>query len=345
MVHKRGHKNALKTKSTSAANQIAIWANIGILDGHKEMTCNHSDNLRNLHPRLQVLYATLKSAPVIEHGPVEVAEVGNFHIWVSRGQMRRALLILDAIVKGTEARGATFALGKMDKNHLAAHFPDGMVEFQIAEKMKHESVKVSSTPIGSGFYHQYEHRYKPTGTLTFSIRDYYPEGMRKNWSDGVRQRVEDKVADIVDQICKYPMFAKEQKQKFEVECAERNRIWHEAYLRRSAPERLEKMKAELKQQIEEQGAAWQKAKAMREFLFACNQAFQTSGNTSLQAWQTQWLDWGKEWVDGFDPLTNDFFPKLKREFEELEELEAFVAQLNEEKSKEATASASTKARP
>jgi hypothetical protein len=43
---------------------------------------------------------------------------------------------------------------------------------------------------------------------------------------------------------------------------------------------------------------------------------------------------GNEWVDGYDPLTNGFLSRLKQQFVELEQLEAFVALLNEEKTQE-----------
>jgi hypothetical protein len=54
----------------------------------------------------------------------------------------------------------------------------------------------------------------------------------------------------------------------------------------------------------------------------------------VREWQARWLGWGKEWVDSIDPLMNGFLSKLKQQFGELEELEAFVAQLNEEKATE-----------
>ena len=290
-----------------------------------------AEDLRQLHPRVQALHSVMKSAPVIEHGPIEVAKDGNFNVWVSRKQMRRALLILDAVVKGLEARGVTFIARSGFTKHLVAQFQDGTVEFRIFEQMKRDRVKTSSVPVGTGFINNYEWRYKPLETLTFSILDYYPKGTRKNWRDGSRQKVEDKVGEIVEQICVNPGLAKQQQDEFKKECDERNRLWHEAYLRRSAPERLEKMKADLKKQIEGHGRDWETARATREFLSACEQSMRGNGNEPIQEWQNRWLTWGREWVDSFDPMTNGFLSNLKLQFEELETLEAFVAELNREK--------------
>ncbi len=297
-----------------------------------------ADDLRQLHPQVQALHAIMKSAPVIERGPVEVAEDGNFNVWLSRQQMRRGLLILDALVKGMEAGGAIFRTGSKFNKHLVAKFPDGMVEFRIYEQMKHEWVKIGSVPVGAGFMANHEWRYTPSGKLSFSITDHWPQGTRKNWHDGVRQRLEDKVGEIVAQLCANPGLAKKQRDEWESECAERNRLRHEEYLRWSAPERLTEMKAALKKQIEDHERAWEKARSVREFLALCEHAMKAGEGGTIQEWQSRWLGWGRAWVDGIDPLTNGFLTKLKMQFEELEELEAFVVQLREEKAARKTGS-------
>ncbi len=294
-----------------------------------------SDDLRHLHPRVKAQYTAMKSAPVIERGPVQVEEGKFFDLWVSRGQLRRALLILDTVVKGLEAQGASFVVGNFHSKHLVAQFPAGTIAFRIAEKMEHEWVKIRQTPHGDGYILNHEWRYTPLGNLTFTILDYWPKETRKNWRDGVRQRLEDKAGEIIEQLCLYPRLAKQQQEQQAKECAERNRIWQEEYLRRTAPERLVKMVADLKEQIEKHGKGWEKAKAIRSFLAACEQVMRSDSAEPLPEWQTRWLGWGKAWVDGIDPMTNGFLSRLKHQFEELEELEAFVAELNEEKAKAA----------
>ena len=55
------------------------------------------------------------------------------------------------------------------------------------------------------------------------------------------------------------------------------------------------------------------------------------GELAAGGWESRWLTWGREWVNGFDPLTTEALTKLKTQFEELEALEAFVAQLKSER--------------
>ncbi len=54
--------------------------------------------------------------------------------------MRRAIFILDGIVNGLEAKGATFASTSKFTKYLVAQFPEGNIEFRLAEKMKGGSV-------------------------------------------------------------------------------------------------------------------------------------------------------------------------------------------------------------
>jgi hypothetical protein len=285
------------------------------------------DDVRQLHPRIFALYTEMKDAPVIDHGPVKLKKEGNFDLWVSKKQMRRALFILDAIVKGLESRGATFESTSNFNKFLVARLNGGKVEFRLFEKMKAGSVVVRREPIGSGFINDFEWRYTPLGKLSFSITDYWPTETRKNWNDGVHQRLENKVSEIIEQIFLNPEIAKQQCEARENAHKERQRIWHEDHMRRTASERLAKMTNDLKTKIEDQGRQWEKARSARHFLAACEQTMRAANEEPLQDWQKKWLAWGKEWVNNIDPLANGFLGQLKSNFEELKELEAFVGKL------------------
>jgi len=284
-------------------------------------------NVHQMHPRIQSLYTEMKHARIIDHGPVEIKEEGNFDVWVSKNQMERALIILNGIVSGLEAQGAKFEVASRFHKHLVAQFPEGQVEFHLHERMKGESVVVRKEPMGTGYFNHFGWRYTPSGKLSFRITDYWPDGTRKNWNDGVHQRLEDKIPDIIDQICANPKIAKEQREERERVQQEEQRKWHEAYLRRSAPERLAKMTEELKKTFEIQEGRWERAQNAGNFLIACEQSMRGANNKPLEGWQEQWLAWGRDWIKSINPLTNGHLEKLKLEFDELRELRAFVERL------------------
>lgn len=291
-----------------------------------------SSDVRQMHKLVHSTYVVMKNAPLIEGGPIKIEDEGSFDVWVSRSQLRRALLILDSIVKGVEERGGSFVQGDKFTKHLVAKFAAGTMAFQISERMDYKWVPTKRDYYATGGYFQHhEGKYFPTGKLSFSIPEYYPTGTQKNWNDGKRQRLEDCLEQIVECLQRYPELAIQQQEERDREIAERNRQWHEEYLRRSAPERLEKMVGDLKKHIQGQSRSWERAKNVRNYLAAWEAAVLGSGGAvGADGWEQRWLTWGREWVNSFDPLTPEAIQNLKSKFIELEELEAFVAQLKSE---------------
>jgi hypothetical protein len=290
-----------------------------------------STDSKQLHKIVRAMYDMMKDAREIEHGPVKLEEAGTFSVWVSRSQIRRALLILDTIVKEVEKRGGTFVQDHKFTKHLVVKFPAGNLSFQIAERMDHKWTPTKREPLhGGGYFQHHDWRYFPKGTLGFSVLEYYPKGVRKNWNDGKRQKLEDCLSDIVECLEYYPELAKNQQDQWQREVDERNRQRHEDYLRRSAPERLVKMTDDFKKHIAVQSALWNKAGAVRNYLEAFETAILSAGGKrDKNGWERRWLSWGHDWLNSFDPLSADALEQLRSKFEELEKLEAFVAELKE----------------
>ncbi|HTQ51140.1 MAG TPA: hypothetical protein VMJ12_10545 [Candidatus Acidoferrales bacterium] len=283
--------------------------------------------MKTLHPLVKEFRRRLQKARIIAHGPLEVlTEEGDFNVCVSPARVNRTMLILDALVRELEARECSFVSVPFTVQTKA-----GAVGFRIWEKMRWEKVLVRQEPCGGGFINHWEDRYKTTGKLTFTITETYPRGARKNWSDGERHRLEEKLGDIIEQIMVNAAEGKEDAEQKAREREESHRRFYEEYLRRSAPERLEKMTKELHDQVEEQGKTWLRARGIREFLSACNQVMRR-GREELPAnsWESRWLAWGCNFADHLDPLTNGYLGCLEERFKELEELEAFVATLPKE---------------
>ncbi|MGH7968031.1 MAG: hypothetical protein ACREIC_04820 [Limisphaerales bacterium] len=286
-----------------------------------------SEDLKSLHPLVKTFRSRLQKARIIAHGPLEVlAEEGNFNVCVSPAQLNRTMLILDTLVRELEARECSFVSAPFTVQTKA-----GTVNFRIWEKMRWEKVLVRQEPCGGGHINHWEDRYKTTGKLTFTITETHPRGGRKNWGDGERHRLEDKLGAVIEQILVNAAEGKEDWKRETQEREESQRRFYEEYLRRSAPERLEEMKKELHDQVEEQGKTWLRARGIREFLSACNQVMRR-GREELPAssWESRWLAWGCNFADQLDPLTNGFLSSLEQRFKELEELEAFVAALPKE---------------
>lgn len=291
-----------------------------------------SEDLRELHPLVRALYKRSKSMPAIDSGKVSADAACKAGVWVSMKHLRRAILILDAVVKGLEERGATFDEKDEPTCVFHAKLPSGSVLFRLSEDIKDTKELAKQTPVGGGFICEYEWRRKPLDKLTFEIPQRYPKGARKKWRDSQTYQIEDKISEIMEQILILPAWERESLETEDREREEANQRFWQEYKRRSAPDRLEKQTEELKKLVEEKQHEWVKARGAREFLAACEDTMRSGSSGLLEEWQRQWLQWGMEWVDSIDPLTNGFLGELKARFEKMRELERYVAQLKLEDS-------------
>jgi hypothetical protein len=290
-----------------------------------------SEDLRELHPLIRALDKHSKKMPAIDSGKVSAEAAYKAGAWVSHKHLRRAILILDAVVKGLEERGATFVEKKEPTYPFHAKLPNGSVTFRLFEETKDVKELVKQTPCGiDGFICDYEVRRKPLDKLTFDIPQRYPKGARKKWHDSRTYQIEDKISEIVEQIVIMPTWERDSREAEEREREEAHQKFEEEATRRNAPDWLEDQVEGLKKHFEEKQQEWVKARAARDFLATCEGTMRAGRAAPLQEWQRQWLQWGKEWVDSIDPLTNGFLDELKTEFDEMKELEAYVAQLKRE---------------
>lgn len=287
-----------------------------------------SEDLRELHPQIRALYKHSKKMPAIDSGEVSAEAAYKGGAWVSHKHLRRAILILDAVVKGLEERGATIADREEPTHPFHARLPNGSVTFRLFEETKDVKELVKETPYGvDGFMCDYEVRRKPLDKLTFDIPQRYPKGAQKKWHDSRTYKIEDKISEIVEQIMIMPAWESESREAEEREREEADQKFEEEAKRRNAPDWLEDQVEELKAHFVEKQQEWVKARAARDFLTACEAAMRSGSSSPPEEWQRLWLQWGKEWVDSIDPLTNGFLDELKSEFDEMKELEAYVAQL------------------
>ena len=291
-----------------------------------ETRVDPSDDLRELHPLIRALYKHSKKLPAIDSGKVSVGAACC--VWVSHKHLRRAILILDAVIKGLEERGATFEEKEEPTSMFIAKLPKGSVLFRLFEVTKNAQDLVKQTPVGgAGFICDYELRRKPLDKLTFEILQRHPKGAQKKWHDSRTYQIEDKISEIVEQIVMMPAWEKESCEKERREREEAKQRFYEESRRRNAPDWLKEQVEKLKKHFEGKQQEWVKARAARDFLAVCEDTMRAGRSAPLQEWQQQWLTWGKEWVDSIDPLANGFLAELKTEFDKMSVLEAYVAQL------------------
>lgn len=204
-----------------------------------------ASNLRGAHSLVISARDELEQAKRGESGILEVPETPTLDIAVSRDQIRRALLICDALLKALDARGYTVAAGPK------VMIFDESVSFGIKEALATKREQPDEHDL-SGHYEfghsRFRNRTVPTGKLTLFIYEadhYWASGCRKQWRDGKKQRLEDVlnrvVAGLIDVAARKREHAItiEQRRQAEAEAAKQRQ---EAARRRA--ELIEKQTAE-----------------------------------------------------------------------------------------------------
>jgi len=204
---------------------------------------------------------------------------GAFVIRVSRGNIGRALRIMDTLIKLLRERGHN-----LDAKYTHSLYIDEVpCEFKLMEKTQKASQQEKW-----GFT-----RFETTGLLYFEIKGY---GGRV-WTDG-KVLIEERLASILAKI--------ESKVSEMLECwrqnAEHQREREEKErLVREQQQLIEKEKSDFKD-LYQQAKRWQRARFMREYLIVYEQNAVEKGVLTDEA--QNWIRWAREKADWYDPLVN-----------------------------------------
>ncbi len=236
------------------------------------------------------------------------------HILVSGEQLSRALRILNALLLALEERGQPASWPKEEGALLTVGIDGEAVRFSLSEVT--DSVPHVLTP--SEVKHSWmapKHDYKLTGRLQLQL-DNLPSFMgpiRRTWSDGKQQRIENCIGDFIIGLSVTAAAIKKHRQEVE----ERERRWaeerkQEEEERRKAEEH--KRKAEF---VAELIGNWEESARLREFVKAIEERTAQSDFSDDEKGDIQQaVDWTREYAESLDPLSD--LPEAIDEFVRLE---------------------------
>ena len=148
-------------------------------------------SLRSPHPLVRHTREILEKKKIDEYGLLW-ARRGCLDVKVSPKSLRRAMLIMDALVKALALRGIPVVA---DTESLSTHIVlfDEKVKFGIREVVNRTEPPKDKKSY-SWDYHKYE--YTPTGRLSLMIKEWCHD-IRKTWNDGKKQRIENCLNDFL----------------------------------------------------------------------------------------------------------------------------------------------------
>lgn len=266
------------------------------------------EDLRRAHPIVRELKRMFDQSRVGENGMVDTPyDQRPIAFCASRKQLHRGLRLLDALIQELERRGCRFEKDPKSKRMVLIVGQDP-VSFSLCEELDREPDEERSAnakQIGLARWQRW--KFFPSEMFVFVIHEYWPVGGRKSWKDGVRQRLEDKLGEIVDWLIRTGEAVKIERLKRE----EMYRRWAEEEQRRREEEARRQMEERNREELKGAAASWAQAATLRAFIRACEEQMRPLEGEA-DTWQGRWLTWAREQEERLDPLRNGFLDTVRK---------------------------------
>ncbi len=266
-------------------------------------------SLRNPHPLVSQASEILELCQPDDVGILQPPGKGCLDIRVSRNSLRRALRIMDALIKGILDRG--FGIEQRDDAVVVKILEEDLgigINEELERKKKHPDSH------GLAGYYQFGHsRFDyvrvPSGKLCLTILGtgyFWRENLRRNWRDTDNRSLEDSLDSFMQGLIKMAAQKKEYRRREEEEELQRQEMARKREIER---QRL----AELKQRIKKEKARvaklvgdaenYHKSIRIREFIRAVDEE-RYKGNTLYVSDEdfNDWAKWAADQADRLDPL-------------------------------------------
>ncbi len=293
-------KYACRTRQAAPfVDPMAVEPSAAPAEPRQQPAIELADDFRKAHPLVRAARKLLEREARTENGLLRADyRKPCLNVNASRGGLRRALLVMDAIIQELDRRGYSTQIPE-ERHHTCVFIGEDRVSISISEKVDRRERELTAEEKKSSFVFN-RHSWHPTGSLSFQILEYQHRGARKTWGDGKRQRLEEFLTVIVDAIIATGAALKEQRLIWE----ERRRQWAEEARAREEAQRRREQEAARQKALEEQATRLHSAERIREFVQVCRHSLAGRGVMEPDSPARRWLDWASLHADRIDPLRN-----------------------------------------
>ena len=258
-----------------------------------------AEDFRKAYPLVRHTRAKLEKAKPDHKGLVHSGWRDEcLRITVSPPNVRRALLIMDALLNSMQSKGHRTVVN--EERGPVVCIGKESVRIKITEKTKRKERALSAEEKQKSYVYD-RYVYEPTGMITFLIDEYCGRA-RKEWRDGERQKVEgvlDEIAAAILETGEALRLSAIAHAEYEKQMAEESRLRWEIEQRRQKEQALH-------QALERQSERWHTSERLREFLHICRHALANRIDLCADSPAARWLDWAFLHADRIDPLRNGY---------------------------------------
>ncbi len=262
------------------------------------------DMLTAPHPLVKETKKILKGTKPDDYGRVWSAQETCLDIRVGVQSLDRSLRIMDSIIKSLEKRGYVVTARNRNDQDTSAIVFDEKVCFGIEEGSHRKERDLTPQEKKDrerwpNLYTSTPYIYVPSGMLSLRIKAWGCDTLRKQWSDGTKQRIEDRLNDFVIGLLRVSGGLRANR----LEREEREKRWEEEKRRREEQERLRQEEEERIRILERTVTNWQKSQQIRSFIAAFREAaIARHGHIEPGSELDKWLLWASKYADRIDPL-------------------------------------------
>lgn len=223
-------------------------------------------------------------------------------VGVSPQQVERALRILDALIRASEARGFRWEIGKegtrvsCDEEKIRIRLWETLSKQEIPPPPKTPGRKGRwQTSDDSYYYARYE--WISTGRLSIQIDDQVATGARRNWSGTANTPLENKLHEIVVGLPLVAAGIRLAREKHEAW----QREWDEQEARRKQTARNAEIQRRLRKRLVHSVEQWEQSKRLQTFCEAARSEIELLEGVARTQGE-EWLAWANAHADALNPL-------------------------------------------
>jgi hypothetical protein len=271
----------------------------------KERQIVVAETLRGSHELVHQANQELQAADSDRDGVIVRPEKATLNVVVSKGSLRRALLIIDALIRALESRGHAVAPGPL------AQVTDVKLSFGIHEPLATKREHNDDVDLEGSYrfgHSRYDVKRVPSGRLVLQIgheKAYWCTGVRRVWRDTEKRRLENQlnkvVAGMIELAARVKQYEEQQAREAEKQRQEEARR-QEAARVRSEKRKLQKAEQARLDELLRLAENWQTSQKLRNLIDAVRQLHSLRGPIEPGSEIARWIDWATLQADRFDPL-------------------------------------------
>jgi hypothetical protein len=248
------------------------------------------DVLRRPHPLVKITADALDRSTGNQHdGYLVNWQVRHLDVEVSKPMLKRALRIMDAVVKAFEARGWEISLGKDDHNSYVVIFGQ-RVPFGIREPRRQIQI-----PPAERRNYDPSFREEPSGRLALVLREYWGRSVKKTITETDKRPLENRLNDFMVAT----VALAHERAEWERRRAESEERHRREELARLEEQRRREAEAARVKRLEDEADRWRRSHAILEYVAAVRAL---AGATGAPPELTAWLEWAEAHARTLDPV-------------------------------------------